>query len=134
MRTLFIFLLCTALVGCASSLEVRKTNKDSLTGLGIGMKKQKALEIMGTKTIWVCPPPPWTLETAGASLADCHNIDNPYRTEVVQGNDRTYEVLYYFTDDNGSEGITDDELTPLVFHKGFLMGWGWAYLNENIKQ
>ena len=58
---------------------------------------------------------------------------NPYKTELLQGKDKVFEVLYYYTDVKRADGaITDDELTPLVFDDGKLLGWCQSFLNENI--
>jgi len=68
------------------------------------------------------------------------NANNPYRSEILQGKDKTFEVLYYYTDIKnydawyGMKGIADDELTPLVFDEGKLIGWGWSYLEANVKK
>jgi hypothetical protein len=59
-------------------------------------------------------------------------INNPYRNEIVAGKDgSTLEVFYYVTDVHRNDGlITDDELTPLVFDNGKLIGWGQTFLND----
>ena len=62
-------------------------------------------------------------------------ITNPYRSEILKGkNDKLFEVIYYVTDvKNDDNAITDDELTPLIFDNGKLIGWGWSFLEDNIK-
>ena len=60
---------------------------------------------------------------------------NPYRSEILQGSNETFEVLYYYTDVKKADGaITDDELTPLVFKDKKLIGWGWSFLGQNIEK
>ncbi len=53
------------------------------------------------------------------------------KEETVKAHGFTYQVLYYFTfivrpDDQ----ITDDELTPLVFENGVLIGKTWDEFNK----
>jgi hypothetical protein len=59
-------------------------------------------------------------------------IDNPYRSETLTGKDgKNYDVLYYYSDlKQRDDKITDDELTPLVFHDGKLIGWGYPFLDQ----
>jgi hypothetical protein len=61
-------------------------------------------------------------------------IDNPYRNETLTGKDgKSYEVLYYYTElKQRDDRITDDELTPLVFHDGKLIGWGYPFLDQRV--
>ena len=49
--------------------------------------------------------------------------------------DKIFEVIYYVTDVKNDDGaITDDELTPLVFDEGNLIGWGWSFLQNNVQK
>lgn len=49
----------------------------------------------------------------------------PYRSEILQGKNKTFEVVYYVTDvKKDDNAIIDDELTPFVFDNGKLIGWG----------
>jgi hypothetical protein len=90
------------------------------------MAKDEVLKIMGTKT---------TKAYRGWDGGFVDVINNPYRSEVLQGKNKTLEVLYYYTDKKkADDAITDDELTPLVFDNGKLIGWGWSFLQENIQK
>ncbi len=98
--------------------------------LSVGMTKQEALEIMGTKKITTYEPSALYLAPLTAQA-----INNPYRSEILQGKDKTFEVLYYYTDVKQQDGaITDDELTPVVFDNGILIGWGWSFLQDNAQK
>jgi len=111
------------LAGCSnfyleSSDLLRAQNKEYVQKLSTGMRKDVAKEIMGTdpaKGLFM-----W--------------IDNPYRTETLTGKDgKVYEVLYYYTDlKQRDDKITDDELTPLVFQDGNLIGWGYPFLDQRV--
>lgn len=119
MRHLCIAVLALTVSACStfyldSSDLLRDANKENIKRLAVGMDKTTATQIMGTepsKSLFM-----W--------------IDNPYRSETVTGKDgRPYEVLYYYTDmKQRDDKITDDELTPLVFQQGKLVGWGYEAL------
>jgi hypothetical protein len=99
--------------------QVRNTNRDNLARLSVGMPKSQVLRMMGTRSV----------ET------ELMAIRNPYKVETLTGDGKTYEIVFYYTDINKTDGtITDDELTPLVFEAGKLIGWGWSFLNQNVSQ
>ena len=71
---------------------------------------------------------------------------NPYKSEVRTGNGTRYEILYYYTDFvrkrrlnvhfpgiEKATPILDKELTPIVFHKQHLIGWGHEFLKATLK-
>jgi len=119
MRRFLVLLLCLGLCGCYTLANFRTDNRRNLLKLSIGMTKQEVLSIMGDK-----------YAEDGIITAN-----NPYRSETLQGKDKTFEVLYYYTDiKKADSAITDDELTPLVFEESKLVGWGWGFLQENIQK
>ena len=112
--------------GCTSSLDrVRTANRRNLLKLSVGMTKEQSLAIMGHKS--------------GGGRFGEPTVNSPYKSEILQGKDKTFEVLYYYTDIKSAiytanpATIADDELTPLVFDNGKLIGWGASFL-ENIKK
>ena len=115
--------LAITLTGCVSSLERTRTqNRENLLKLSVGMTKQQALEIMGTKT-------------AGGRFGETR-VNNPYKNEIIQPAATQYEVLYYYTDLDSAiysanpSFITDKDLTPLLFDDGKLIGWGKEFLRS----
>lgn len=61
-------------------------------------------------------------------------LKNPYRTEILNMEDGKYEVFYYLTSVQNADGIiSEEELTPLVFKKGKLVGKGQDFL-FNLKK
>lgn len=116
MRKIF-FCLITAFIiaGCAtSSLSMRlASNRENLRKLTTGMSKDEVVKAMGSDTIYY------------RGMA----IKNPYRLDVIQGTDKTYEIAYYAStvilDDNE---ISDNETTPLIFYNGYLLGKGWDFM------
>ncbi|MHB1141134.1 MAG: DUF3192 domain-containing protein [Sulfuricaulis sp.] len=116
-----ILALVLILAGCSNiyldtSDLLRAQNTANLAKLTAGLGKETVMEMMGTE----------------ASKGVFMWIDNPYRSETLTGKDgKSYEVLYYYTDlKQRDDRITDDELTPLVFHNGKLLGWGYPFLDQ----
>ena len=100
------------------------------------MSKQDALATMGQTTQTGYDENAFTnILSMGTTASRKTKVTNPYRSEILQGNEKKLEVLYYYTDKKSSDdAITDDELTPLVFDNGELIGWGWSFLNTNIQK
>lgn len=121
-----ILLICVTflITGCATLSEIRATNRERLNKVSIGMTKEEVLNIMGTKRI-----------NAYDDMSLVEVINNPYKTEILRGKDRTFEVLYYYTEHKRADGaISDDELTPLVFDEGKLIGWGWSFFEDTTQK
>lgn len=68
----------------------------------------------------------------GASYLDITNkMGIADFNEVLSGNANNYQVLYYRTQRQDSDGITSkDECTPLVFSNGELIGWGMSFVQS----
>ena len=119
-------------------------NRENTNKLSIGMTKKEVLDIMGTKTksyyeIGIVRGFFRGLFTLGilwfVDAVPAGKISHPYRTEILQGKDKTFECLYYYTDIKRQDGaITDDESTPLIFDNGKIIGWGWSFMKENINK
>lgn len=94
------------------------------------MSKEESIRIMGTKA--------FSTYSQGnlLGLPSYLTITNPYRSEILKGkDDKIFEVIYYVTDvKNDDNAITDDELTPLIFNNGKLIGWGWSFLNDSVQK
>ncbi len=136
MRVFLLILMCIGLFGCASIGDIRNTNRENLNKLSLGMTKQDALKIMGQETKrGYCYNAFMNVLTYGIASGCNEQINNPYRSEILKGKDKVFEVLYYYTDmKKGYGGITDDDLTPLVFDDGKLIGWGWSFLQDNVQK
>jgi hypothetical protein len=121
-----VSVLFVLVAGCTSSLDrVRTANRRNLLKLSVGMTKEEATAIMGHKS--------------GGGIFGEPTVNSPYKSEILQGEERTFEVLYYYTDVKkvayivNPATITDNELTPLVFDNGKLIGWGVSFL-EDVKK
>ena len=54
---------------------------------------------------------------------------NPLKAEVVKNDDKEYEVFYYLGEMKKADSmITDDELIPVIFQNGYVVGKGWDFL------
>lgn len=127
--TIAVSLLC----GCAGSPvaawnlaesldKVRSENRRNILKLEVGMAKTQVLQIMGIeeKKLW-------------GGVGFTQRISNPFKSEILNGKDGALEVLYYYTDLQKKDGaITDDELTPIVFENGKVVGWGRSFLDQAI--
>ena len=124
--------MMTIMNSCAymSISQATAPNRDNLLKLSIGMTKEEAINIMGTKSTIA-----YSMVGIYGNIPRAVEITNPYRSEILQGKDKTFEVIYYVTDDKNNDGaITDDELTPLIFDNGKLIGWGWSFLKDNVEK
>ena len=94
------------------------------------IEKQEAIKMMGTDTAT-----DWLFVGVAYGGKKKWIINNPYRSEILQGKDGTLEVIYYYTDvKSADDAITDDELTPLIFKNDILLGWGQSFLNDSIQR
>lgn len=125
-KAAIVSILFVLIAGCTSSLDpVRTANRRNLLKLSVGMTKEQAIATMGHKS-------------GGGSDGE-PTVNSPYKSEILQGKDKTFEVLYYYTDVKNAiyianpATIPDDELTPLIFDNGKLIGWGADFL-EDIKK
>lgn len=132
MKKILLVMLCLGLAGCATTMsDIITPNRESLLKLSVGMTKEEAINIMpkGKGTVIPFAGPYTGLIGRGMT------INNPYRSEILQGKDKAFEVIYYVTDvKKNDDAVTDDELTPLVFDNGKLIGWGWGFLQDNAQK
>jgi hypothetical protein len=131
MRKFLIGVLCAGIIGCnTTSVYVRTSaeNKSNLAKLSVGMTKDEALKVMGTS-----PQKGGYIDSYGV-------INNPCKSETIQGKNGPYDAVYYFTDPQETRDqwekseITYDEMTALLFQDGKLAGWGKKFLKENVPE
>jgi hypothetical protein len=125
-KVVVVSVLFVLIAGCTSSLDrVRTANRRNLLKLSVGMTKEQAIATMGHKS--------------GGGRFGEPTVNSPYKSEILPGKDKTFEVLYYYTDIESNvytanpATIPANELTPLIFDNGKLIGWGADFL-ENIKK
>jgi len=140
---LFAVALAAALIACSTTkATVRDDNRESLLDLRTGMSREEVLAVMGTGKVRTYPSP-WVLLTPFIIFYPLHidSVTNPYRNETTKAVEGVpAEIVYYYTDvRSGGPAATDpeiseDELTPLVFEDGNLVGWGWSFLHQNVQR
>ena len=123
-KIIFLITLIFISSGCASVGSITAPNRAHLLKLSIGMSKTDTLKMMGSRTMVVKD-----------DLFHSVIINNPYRSEILRGKDKTFEVFYYATDNKYDDNIIrDDDLTPLVFEDRMLIGWGQNFLKSLIEE
>lgn len=125
-------------VGCAdlgNLAEFRAVNRQNLSYLEAGMTKETVMLRMGTG-----------FATDVYANLQSVTATNPYKSEMRTVNGTRYEVIYYYTDSvrrnrlnvhlpgiEKATPILDNELTPLVFRKQRLIGWGHEFLKATLR-
>lgn len=123
--------LAAALAACSTLMvdpleQLRSANKQNLARLAPGMTRMEVESVMGH-------------EQAGGGLPEVVfgrvqylRAKNPMREETVKGADGAeYLALFYYTDvKQRDDKITDDELTPVVFRDGKVVGIGQEFLKR----
>ena len=136
MRLAIIILISVALAGCASTpaynpmrmqaQEEILLNESGFKAVQEGMTLDQVHKIMGTALVI-------GYELGSSSLPQASDykpmtIPNPYKSEAIKGTD--YFIEYYIDAIRQPDGIvSDNELVPLVFKDGKLIGRGWSLAN-----
>ena len=94
----------------------------------LGISREEALALVGrTATTGY--------ELKGANDYKPVTVVNPYRSQKITKGSDVFVVDYYLTAVRKADGVvSDDELTPLIFQADKLIGKGWEFFNEKIKQ
>jgi hypothetical protein len=131
MRFAWIVLLSLPLAGCATSvvynpLQVAShqellLNESGFKAIQDGMTIDQVHQAMGDKLLigYEFQSPDYKPLT----------IPNPYRSEAIKGTD--YFIEYYIEAIRQPDDIvSDNELMPLIFKNGKLIGRGWDLVNS----
>ncbi len=137
MRFAWIILLSLSLAGCASNIVYNPMqtaspqevafNESGFKAVQEGMTVDQVHKIMGQDLIigyaFQAPAPP-----AGPGYKPL-TIPNPYKSEVIK--DKGFFIEYYIEAIRQPDGIvSDNELMPLIFKNGKLIGRGWPLANS----
>ncbi len=139
MRTVWLVGLCLLVIGCGMSVaEIGPTAPDNpdvsemtrrfvtLRQVLIGMSRTEVRAVLALPVIVG-----YTLPDRDSQQYKPLTEDNPRRSETLKKGRKTYEVDYYLVGIQKQDGqINDDELVPLVFRNGKLIGMGWEFLNK----
>src|SRR3989338_11084339 len=107
--------LLLLLSGCSSNGNIALTtesvsenNVSSLSRISVGMSEAQVLKIMR----------------------------HPYKQESFNRIEGEYDIWFYVTRATalGQSRLVQQNLTPLVFRNGVLVGWGYSYYNYALKQ
>jgi hypothetical protein len=129
MRCAWIVLLSLSLTGCATSVVYNPMqvatqqelllNESSFKAVQNGMTIDQVHKIMGTALVigYQYQAPDYKPLT----------VPNPYKSEA--GKDGSF-IEYYIESIRQPDGVvSDDELMPLIFKDGKLVGLGWPLAN-----
>jgi len=127
-KLIFILMVGSLFVGCAnmkSIQQIQAQNRTNLNLISLGDSKEKVFQIVGTETF----------NNVVDGTVSGTTINNPYKTETLVENGKTYEVVFYYTQTlKNDRVITNDELTPIVFYEGKVVGYGWLFVKDNIQR
>ena len=140
MKRAIPFFLCLILSGCISTsirtddgLSMDNKRPRDLTNLRqvkIGMSQQEVVDLMGDHTVIG-----YEMEKSKEDAYTPIVLKNPYRLETLKVQDKTLEAAFYYTHVKQADDIiADEELTPLVFQEGKLIGKGWPFWNMILKK
>ena len=120
MTRLTIIMSALLLAACAGSVtptgsEVGNKNRQNMIKLDLGISPETMIAIMGTET-------------------GRPDINNPFKKEIFQAGDKPIVAYYYYTQSMRTKGVTDDEITPVVFIDNKLVGIGYRNLEETIEK
>lgn len=128
MRLAGIILLGLGLTGCATGVVYNPVetaeislNENGLKTIQEGQTLEEVHRIMGDKLVigYAFQAPDYKPLT----------IANPYKSEAIKGTD--FYVEYYIDAVRQPDGIvSDNELMPLIFKNGRLIGRGWPLVNS----
>ena len=136
-----IWILVLLLSGCtiaqvetppAAALPALKVfpSAQAIEQLTLGLSRQEVQEKVGMPVV-VGYETETSENSESPSKVKSIAIKNPYKTESIEKNNKRYEVDYYLTHIYHPDGIvTEDELTPLVFENGRLIGKGQGFLGK----
>ena len=131
MRFAWIISLSLCMAGCASNVVYNPMqvatqqelllNESGFKAIQDGMTLDEVHKIMGTELVigYKFQAPDYKPLT----------IPNPYKSETIK--DKGYFIKYYIESIRQPDGIIrDNELMPVIFKNGKLIGRGWSLANS----
>jgi hypothetical protein len=123
MNKIVVICLCCLFLAFASPEDLRSLNRSNLIKLQPGMPKTQVLAIMGSG------------QAEDFDDQGTYVVNNPYKSEILNGKRKAFEIVYYYTElIVRDRKLERDELTPLVFSEGKLLGWGWMFLRDIVSR
>ena len=106
------------ILACATPYDrMASGNRQLMFQLRLEMSMDEVANLMGTKPL-------------------SSDINQPYRAETLKLPDGSSAVIWFYYSDRkaADNAITNDELSPVIFEKGKVVGWGWTYLDQNYNR
>jgi hypothetical protein len=104
--------------------DFRENNKNNFVRLKNDMSVDQVNEIMGTDK---------NVQTYYIYVKQKNLLSNPYSQKSIEKGGVDYLIYFYYTDMFQRDGkITEDELTPILFESGRLIGIGWDFCNKRL--
>ncbi len=138
MKNFFLLIICFFIVGCASVAQMETPSvsvleEKSLTNIDrvhIGMTSEEVANLMGDQLkIGYKETEP------NSGMIEDITITNPYKTENLKVKNKDYQIVYYYTMVKHADNmITNDELTPVIFKDGQVVGKGENFLLKLRRQ
>ncbi len=100
----------------------------SLRQVKNGMTKKEVAAVLGTQIVVG-----YELIEARTGQYKPLTVKNPYKEETLSDGSGSCDVLYYVTSVQSPDGKpSEDELVPLVFKNGKLIGQGWEFYKKTF--
>ena len=113
------------LSGCASLPKGSPSVANAPLIINVGMTEDEVAQRMGTSKVIG-----YKMNSSTQSF-DPMTITQPYRTEIMNIDGEHWKANYYFTRVKADDGqVTDDELEPILFRDGYMVGRGWPFLRD----
>ena len=99
---------------CTTYDAMRSGNRVNISKIQAGYSSAQVIETMGTTV---------------ASNMGTDKFTNPYKTEILNHNNKSYTVWYYYTDLIGEKNW-ENGMTPVIFLKDSVMAVGWRSMEK----
>ncbi len=115
--------------------DFRSLNQTNLMKVNIGDSKNQVIDVMGGVKVYQYYEYDW-YKPGFNKYTKSGTLSNPYSRDLKVGKDSTVsEILWYYTDIKSKDGsIRKDELTPIIFEKGVVIGLGWGFYEDYAKR
>jgi len=121
MKKIVLIGACCLSLALTSPDQLCSLNRANLIKLQPGMAQSQVISLMGTG------------QAEDYDEEGTYIINNPYKSEILNGKRNTFEVIYYYTERiTRDRKLEPEELTPVIFSENKLLGWGWMFLRDIV--
>ena len=134
-----IILMCCMMSACQTMYDMTSDNRENMFYLSLGMTREDVHEVMGTKKRTAYYSKPLTITTREPETQyffltrkkSFSSVANPYKSETIVFANQQYLVDYYATGVSETDcEVQAEDLTPIVYQRNVLIGWGEEFLYE----